>query len=132
MIPMRGAACAGAWLVMIAVSACTPIERQPSTRKGATVDPVCVEAARPVPEGTVITTLQTRDHEVTVYAARAGLRFTVAAAGGIVLAQQLSEIEFAESFPGLHSRYDSAFAGDRSWIDASAERASLPEPDAGL
>lgn len=129
---MRGAACAGAWLVLIAVSACTPIERQPTTRKAATVDPVCVEAARPGPDGNVITTLQTRDHEVTVYAAGAGLRFTVAAAGGVVLAQQLSESEFAESFPGLHSRYDSAFAGERSWIDASAERSPEPDLDAGL
>lgn len=126
---MRSAACTGAWLVMIAVSACTPIERQPTTSKAATVEPVRVQAARSVPEGAVITTVQTRDHEVTVYAGQTGLRFTVAAAGGVVLAQQLSEPEFARSFPGLFARYDSAFAGESPWIDASAvERTPVVDP----
>lgn len=125
---MRDAACAGAWLVMIAGAACTPIERQPTTSK-ATVEPMRVRAAQPVPEGAVITTVQTRDHEVTVYAGHAGLRFTVAAAGGVVLAQQLSEPEFARSFPGLFARYDSAFAGESPWIDASAvERTPVVDP----
>ena len=129
---MRGAACAGAWLVGIAICACTPIERQPTTSEAATVEPVRVQASRPGPEGSVITTLQTRDHEVTVYTGDAGLRFTVAAAGGVVLAQQLDEIEFARSFPGLAARYDSAFAGESPWIDASAVVERIPVVDAGL
>lgn len=127
---MRRAACAGAWLWVFAVAACTPIERQPTTNEAVTVEPVRVQASGPGPAGHVITTLQTRDHEVTVYAGDHGLRFTVAAAGGVVLAQQLSETEFARSFPGLFSRYDSAFAGERHWIDASAAR--TPVVDAGL
>lgn len=127
---MRRAACAGAWLWVVAVSACTPIERQPTTNEAVTAEPVRIQAAEPAPAGRVITTLQTRDHEVTVYAGDVGLRFTVAAAGGVVLAQQLTEVEFARSFPGLFSRYDSAFAGERQWIDASTVR--TPVVDAGL
>jgi hypothetical protein len=131
---MRRAACAGAWLVVIAVSACTPIERGSSPRKAASAESVCPERVRTAPEGSVITTLQTRDHEVTVYAGQVGLRFTVAAAGGVVLASELSEIEFARSFPGLFSRYDSAFAEDAAWLDASSSRPppSGPPVDAGL
>lgn len=98
--------------------ACTPVEREHQTSSAAESDAVRVLA--PEPDAPVVTILQTRDHEVTVYAAAHELRFTVAASGGTVLAVMLTADEFARSFPGLHQRYDSAFADDHSWVDASA------------
>ena len=70
-----------------------------------------------------MTTIQTRDHEVTVHAADQGLRFTVSLAGGVLLAHQLTEGEFdvsrqadlppAEALPeGLHAIV--CIQGDRS------------------
>lgn len=113
---------------VVGALACTPIERQPPEGRARPAEAVRMNAATSVPTGTVITTLQTRDHEVTVYAGQGGLRFTVMAAGGVVLAAQLSEGDFARSFPGLFHRYDSAFAGERVWVDASV----APAIDASL
>lgn len=103
---------------------CTPVQptgdQPPSVRIAAADD--ASEVAPDQGDRRVITTLQTRDHEITVYGTAQGLRFTVAAAGGTVLAEALSERDFADSFPGLHRRFDSAFADERGpWIDASAE-----------
>lgn len=107
----------------VAAVACTPVEREGRTPDAVESDAVRVDP--PEPEPPVITILQTRDHEVTVYAADTQLRFTVAASGGVVLATMLDEREFQASFPGLFQRYDRAFAGERGgpgegiWIDAS-------------
>lgn len=99
---------------------CTPVDSHSGSGPAAkpSVAPEQKVSARG-PLGKVITTLQTRDHEVTVYATSNGPRFTIAAAGGVVLAEQLTNYEFAQSFPGLHRRYDSAFAEDGAIIDAS-------------
>lgn len=107
------------------VGACTPVEPggDPSATpqvepdapgQVASDDGVIDDGAK------VITTLQTRDHEVTVYATASGPRFTVAAAGGTVLAERLSAQDFQGSFPGLHDRFRSAFAEDGAQLDASA------------
>jgi len=72
-----------------------------------------VRDERPLP---VITTLITRDHEVTVYASDNGLRFSVALADGALLGRQLDEHEFERSFPALHRRFDATFAGDELWM----------------
>ncbi len=106
----------------VAAMACTPHERE--RRSPDAVESDAVRVAPPEPELPVITILQTRDHEVTVYAADTELRFTVAASGGVVLATMLDQREFRASFPGLYQRYDRAFAGERvgdgaGWIDAS-------------
>lgn len=61
----------------------------------------------------VLMTLQTRDHEVTVYSSIDGPRFTVAVAGsGAVLAEQLDGQAFEASFPGLHQHLRRALADD--------------------
>lgn len=105
-------------ILAVLVGACTPVE--PAGRVAtASVEPAEPEATPPVGHGKVVTTLQTRDHEITVYATEHGPRFTVAAAGGVVLAERLSVDEFEGSFPGLHQRYRSAFAEDGAVIDAS-------------
>ena len=116
-------------VLAVLVGACTPVE--PAGRvAAASVEPAEPESTpSPVAHGKVVTTLQTRDHEITVYATEQGPRFTVAAAGGVVLAERLSVDEFEGSFPGLHQRYRSAFAEDGAVIDASL---TLPEtPQAG-
>ena len=116
-------------ILAILVGACTPVE--PAGRVAtASVKPAEVESTpSAVPHGKVVTTLQTRDHEVTVYATDEGPRFTVAAAGGVVLAERLSVDEFEGSFPGLHQRYRSAFAEDGAVIDASL---TLPHTEPAL
>ena len=75
----------------------------------------------------VITTLITRDHEVTVYASDEGLRFSVALADGALLGRQLDAYEFERSFPTLHRRFDATFAGDELWLDASVQVPALTE-----
>lgn len=116
-------------LVIALVAGCTPTHprsrddfRSRSEGKPLT-NPGEIDRNRPV-----ITTLQTRNHEVTVYGGSGGLRFTVAGADGTVLSQMLDVEGFARSFPGLHSHFESAFAGE-GWLDASAD---APTPWGGL
>lgn len=124
---MRGAAGAtgatGATVVacgcglLLAVIGCTPWERPAPPAKQAADDrcaPAEVQVLLPV-----VTTLQTRDHEITVLAGDDGLRFTVSLVGGELLGRQLTEAELQRSFPGLHQRFTSAFAGDEHRLHAS-------------
>lgn len=90
------------------------------------LDPAC--AAVPAERLPVITTLVTRDHEVTVHASDDGLRFSVALADGALLGRQLSAHEFEQSFPALHRRFDATFAGDSQWLDASLDGLPTPQP----
>jgi hypothetical protein len=114
-----------------ALAACTPVERP---HRSQDAEALRVEAPAVEPDAPVVTILQTRDHEVTVYASVRELKFTVAASGGTVLANKLSEDEFRASFPGLYTRYDRAFAGEDGWVDASRPTradprgATLPVP----
>lgn len=107
-------------LLLALTAACTPIERSGAQGVSRTVESPAPPTATPRP-GVVVTVLQTRDHEITVYSTDRGPRFTVAAAGGVVLAQQLTVDEFRNSFPGLHRRYDTAFAGETLGLDASID-----------
>lgn len=75
----------------------------------------CGDPSARAATGPVVMTLQTRDHEVTVYAADPGLSFTVAVAGsGTILAERLDAQAFAQAFPGLHRHLQRAFAEDDS------------------
>jgi hypothetical protein len=66
----------------------------------------------PPPPGPVVVTLQTRNHEVTVYSGD-DLRFTIAVAGsGAILAERIDAEEFAKSFPGIHHHFQRAFADE--------------------
>lgn len=103
---------------MLGVLGCTPVERGPAPTSDAAAECTAAPDAAPLP---VVTIVQTRDHEVTVHAGGDGLRFTVSLAGGALLGRQLTEGEFEKSFPGLHQRYSSAFAGDEDWLDASVD-----------
>jgi hypothetical protein len=115
--------------------ACTPIDRQPQGQRVATVQPVRVAADRGAMHGPVITVLQTRDHEVTVYGGDSGLRFTVTNADGDRLATQIAEDVLARSFPGLYRTLETAFAGDTAFaeesleLDASASRVPDEAPE---
>jgi hypothetical protein len=120
----RPAAVAGACVAaVVVVAACTPTQRQPRhdprTADRCDVD-VKIAPTDNDADRRVITTLQTRDHEVTVYGGSGGLRFTVSV-GETVLAQMLDEHEFSHSFPSLHRHFESAFAQD-GWLDATADR----------
>ena len=102
---------------------CTPVQPPRDAPPNVRVDADCDdgEIAGDGRARQVITTLQTRDHEITVYATSEGLRFTIATAGGTVLAESLSKQELKDSFPGLRQRFDSAFAEEGGpWVDASA------------
>jgi hypothetical protein len=109
--------------VVAMLAACTPTQRQPRhdprTADRCDVDST-LQAGKARQDRPVITTLQTRNHEVTVYGGQGGLRFTVSV-GETVLAQMLEESDFANSFPGLHRHFESAFAGE-TWLDASVDR----------
>lgn len=118
------------WLLLglgLAAAACTSREHSAPTIDEA-LDPAC--AAVPSERLPVITTLVTRDHEVTVYASDHGLRFTVALADGGLLGRQLSAHEFEQSFPALHRRFDATFAGDAQWLDASLDGLPMLEHEA--
>lgn len=106
----------GSWVLLVVVS-CTPVDRAAAPAHEAAT-PECT-VAPDYDTLPVITTVQTRDHEITVHAGDDGLRFTVSLAGGVLLEHQLTEVEFERSFPGLHQRFSSAFAGDEAWLDAS-------------
>lgn len=106
-----------AWAAWLTLAGCTPVERPVEPARQAPTERCAPADARGLLP--VITVLQTRDHEVTVHAGDEGLRFTVSLAGGELLGRMLTEREFALGFPGLHQRFDSAFAEDEGWLDAS-------------
>lgn len=115
-----GARCSW-WIALglgLAATACTPAEhRAPALEEE--LSPACAAVrTEPLP---VITTLVTRDHEVTVYASDDGLRFTVMLADGALLGRQLTAHEFEQGFPALQRRFDATFAGDAHWLDASLD-----------
>jgi hypothetical protein len=120
--------------LVAAVPGCTPWEPPaPATQPAQPASVAECSAVReePLP---VITTLITRDHEVTVYASDEGLRFSVALADGALLGRQLDAYEFEQSFPALHRRLDATFAGDELGLDASLQvpaRGGLPAPSHG-
>lgn len=113
---LRNARGRGSLWILVVVVGCTPVERTtPSVGEVAASECTVTPEQPPLP---VVTTVQTRDHEVTVHAGADGLRFTVSLAGGVLLGHQLTERQFEDSFPGLHQRYDSAFAGEQVGLDA--------------
>jgi hypothetical protein len=131
MLVARDDGARGSWWIVLglglAASACTPRERAAPTNDDE-LEPACAAvASEPLP---VITTLITRDHEVTVHASDEGLRFTVALAGGGLLGRQLDAHELERSFPALHQRFDAMFADDAHWLDASL--GGLPQAEAAI
>lgn len=111
--------------LVVAAPGCTPWE-PPAPAQA--IQPAPAAECSPVraqPPLSVITTLITRDHEVTVYASDDGLRFSVALADGALLGRQLDAYEFERSFPALHRRFDATFAGDELWLDASVQVPAL-------
>lgn len=118
----------GLGLLLAAASGCTSSEDASAgwlADEAPECAPTLAPAQRPLP---VITTLRTRDHELTVYASDDGLRFTVALADGALLGRQLGEDELARSFPALHRRFDAAFAGERLGLDASVDPSLMMPP----
>jgi hypothetical protein len=116
----------GLGLLLAVASGCTPREPPSPAAWQDHEAPASACASSPVEPLPVITTLRTRDHEVTVHASDDGLRFTVALANGALLGRQLSAHEFEHGFPALHRRFDATFAGEQHWLDASIEGANLP------
>jgi hypothetical protein len=107
---------------ILIVCACTPTQ-QPAGPAPA----VAIEVRAPAPADLpVITTIRTRDREVVVFASSAGLRFTVRDELGTVLADRVDHAGFSAAFPVLGEHFDTAFAGEHLWIDASAGLPVLP------
>jgi hypothetical protein len=99
---------------LVLSAGCTPTGRS-HAQCGQTSDSRSATAPTATPDerGLVLMTLQTRNHEVTVYGGGRDLRFTVMAHGsGAVLAERIDELEFARSFPGIHRHFRSAFADE--------------------
>jgi hypothetical protein len=94
--------------------------REAPARESAPASAVVTVAPVDLP---AITTLRTRRHELTIYAADDGLRFSVADAGGSKLGELLTENELKLRFPTLHDHFASAFAGEHLVLDASVGRA---------
>ena len=111
---------------MLIVCACTPT-RPAEPAPGRTVDErIRVDASAPA-DLPVITTMRTRDREVVVFASAGGLRFTVRDTQGSVLAERVDRSGFAAAFPTLGEHFDTAFAGETLWLDASVEPHVLPD-----
>lgn len=72
--------------------------------------PACMlHRGSPVAGAPVLMTLQTREHAMTVYDTRTGLRFTVVTAqGSRVLAEALTVEELEQTFPDLHDHFETA------------------------
>jgi hypothetical protein len=117
------------WRVIAATllaCACTPTRPAEHTRGREPA--LVVRAAGSVPvDLPVITTMRTRDREVVVYASAGGLRFTVRDESGSVLADRVDRDGFAAAFPTLGSHFDTAFAGETLWLDASVVPTHLPD-----
>jgi hypothetical protein len=118
------------------VAGCAPWEQPaPEAHQAPAEECSAARDERPLP---VITTLITRDHEVTVFASDEGLRFTVALADGALLGRRLDASEFERSFPALQRRFDATFADNELWLDASLQLransslAGLPAAEHGL
>ena len=111
-------------MAMLIVCACTPIRPEDTPRATATDHRVPGRESLDLP---VITTMRTRDREVVVFASAGGLRFTVRNEGGDVLAERVDHASFLAAFPTLGQHFDTAFAGETLWLDASVEREPLPE-----
>jgi hypothetical protein len=110
---------------------CTPRERaapSPTSELGELDTPACAPMRHARSSLPAITTLVTRDHELTVYASDDGLRFSVARSDGSTLGHMLTATELEQTFPALHRRFDATFAGDARWLDASLEGLRTPEP----
>ncbi len=95
--------------------------------RSSTVDDHVRVTATATADLPVLTTMRTRDHEVVVFASGSGLRFTVRDTSGEVLAEQFSHAMFLAAFPALGHHFDTAFAGETLWLDASAGLPVMPE-----
>ncbi|HET6582778.1 MAG TPA: hypothetical protein VFG69_05010 [Nannocystaceae bacterium] len=113
-------------VAMLIVCACTPTRPVEADRAPAPDERVRVTGDDAL-ELPIITTMRTRDREVVVFASARGLRFTVRDSEGFVLADRLDRAGFADAFPTLGQHFDTAFAGETLWLDASVERDVLPE-----
>jgi hypothetical protein len=109
------------WRVwVLIVCACTPTRPMENTReRSSTVDDHVRVTANATPDLPVITTMRTRDREVVVFASASGLRFTVRGDAGEVLAEHIDHAAFLAAFPTLGQHFDTAFAGETLWLDAS-------------
>jgi hypothetical protein len=108
------------------VCACTPTRPTDRAHDRAPDERVRVAASAPA-DLPVITTMRTRDREVVVFASAGGLRFTVRDTEGSVLAERVDRDGFAAAFPTLGEHFDTAFAGETLWLDASVEPPVLPQ-----
>ena len=113
---------------MLIVCACTPTHATDSgpDHERSADGRVRMSASAPA-DLPVITTMRTWDREVVVFASAGGLRFTVRDTEGSVLAERVDRDGFAAAFPTLGEHFDTAFAGERLWLDASVEPTVLPE-----
>jgi hypothetical protein len=109
-------------LALVLLMSCAPTggsAREAGERDSAPSSNVVTVAPVDLP---AITTLRTRNHELTVYAAHDGLRFSVAQVDGTKLGDLLTQNELASRFPALHEHFSRAFAGEHLMLDASVGR----------
>jgi hypothetical protein len=112
---------------MLIVCACTPTRpTDPAPDRERTADERMRVSATAPADLPIITTMRTRDREVVVFASAGGLRFTVRDSEGGVLADRVDRMGFATAFPTLGEHFDTAFAGETLWLDASVEPPVLP------
>ena len=111
---------------MLIVCACTPTRPAEPAPERTVDERIRVDASAPA-DLPVITTMRTRDREVVVFASAGGLRFTVRDTQGSVLAERVDRSGFAAAFPTLGEHFDTAFAGETLWLDASVEPHVLPD-----
>jgi hypothetical protein len=113
-------------VAMLIVCACTPTRPIDAARETAVDERLRVSAGDAL-DLPIITTMRTRDREVVVFASARGLRFTVRDSDGTLLADRIDRAGFAAAFPQLGQHFDTAFAGETLWLDASVERSVLPD-----
>lgn len=78
------------------------------------------------PSGKSLGHLQTRDHKLTLFASPAGLRVTVRAHDGTVLADRVDVEDLRDTQPALYQLCRSALAAGSGYLDATLDHRPAP------
>jgi hypothetical protein len=120
---MRSIVAASAAPLLFALFACGSAAVGAPAPSPSDTQPVAAPAAKAdAPSGKSLGHLQTRDHKLTLFASPAGLRVTVRAHDGTVLADRVDVEDLRDTQPALYQLCRSALAAGSGYLDATLDR----------